>query len=137
MSYTVPMSTEQQTRSTKVQRPTGAQQSRRAGEHIPQREFGIILWILIGILGCLLVGLFLWYGNLPSADQSPSVSASRPSAAENQEPETRNAVADVQIFATMSTSDTLPAIEADLESTPLDSLAAERTAIEAELGIAR
>lgn len=131
------MSTEQQTRPTKVRRPTGAQQSRHAGEHIPQREFGIILWILIGILGCLLVGLFLWYGNLPSADQSPSVSASRPSAAENQEPETRNAVADVQIFATMSTSDTLPAIEADLESTPLDSLAAERTAIEAELGIAR
>ena len=113
--------------------PTGA--TNPSSTDIPERQFGIIIWLMIGVLALLLIGLFLWYQTLQSPTTPTLIDATRPTAAENQEPESQRAVADVTSFATMSNSDNLDTIAADLESTPLDSLAAEMTAIETELGI--
>ena len=57
----------------------------------------------------------------------------RPTPEMNKEPESPTAYAQVGSLNTMSTSDELGAIEADLESTNLDSLLFETIAIEAEL----
>lgn len=51
----------------------------------------------------------------------------------NNEPETPRATADVQILETMSPSDELSAIVADIESTKLDTLDTEMSTIDAEL----
>ncbi len=115
--------------------PDTAMQTRAGKTDIPHREFGIIIWLLIGVLALLLIGLFLWYRSLETQTVRAPLDATRPSAAENQEPESRNAVVDVDTFRTMSNSDELKTIDADLESTRLDSLAAEQTAIENELGL--
>ncbi len=57
----------------------------------------------------------------------------RPTPETNREPESPTAYAQVGSLNTLSTSDELGAIEADLESTNLDSLLLEINAIEAEL----
>lgn len=140
MAYTIGMTHEQRTpveyTKTEMKMPEGSKQ-KRAPDAVPEREFGIILWLLIGVLALLLVGFFLWYLSLEEATPDRDSGAARPTAAENQEPESRNAVVDVDTFNTMSTSDTLPAIEADLESTDLSTLDRERTAIENALSANR
>lgn len=103
--------------------------------HIPQ-EFaekpvthnGPILAILVIILVVLLGGLYLW-GNVlrDEQPQSPNII--------NNEPETPRSEVDVQILNTMSPSDEIDAIEADLDNTELDSLTAELVAIDAELDL--
>ncbi len=114
--------------------PDTARDKERTYNEVPERHFSIILWLLIGILALLLVGLIMWYFALEEqAETAQPISAERPSAEMNREPESRNAVADVDAFGTMSTSDELSAIAADLHSTRLESLDAERGAIEAEL----
>lgn len=88
---------------------------------------GILLIVLVIILG----GLYLWGAQLTKEQE---VIETR--AIENNEPETVRAEADQQILETVSPSDSLNAIEADIESTNLDSLDAELNTMDAELDAA-
>ena len=87
-----------------------------------------ILGVLLVILVLILVGLYLWGAALTN---EPVVI--EPRVIENNEPETPRAEADAQILETVSPSDSLEAIEIDIESTNLDSLDAELDEIEREL----
>ena len=92
-------------------------------------------WVLVFLfifLSLILAGLIYWYQlatQLPLLEPAPT----RPTAEMNQEPETTNAVAEVESLDVMSTSDEIPAIEADLESTDLNNLETELLQIETEL----
>jgi cytoskeletal protein RodZ len=77
---------------------------------------GIFLIVLVIILG----GLYLWGASLDQQTQGDQTRV-----IENNEPETPRAQADAQILGTVSSSDSLEAIETDVESTNLDSLDAE------------
>lgn len=88
---------------------------------------GVLLIVLVLILG----GLYLWGATL-TREQQIEESLDIP----NNEPETPRAEADAQILETVSSSDSLDAIEADIESTNLDSLDTELTSMEAELNAA-
>ena len=94
--------------------------------------FGAIL-LLIGILGAL-----LWWGStfftLPTV-ASPEPVATRPTAEQNNEPESANAEANVQVLDTLSTSNELPAIKADLFGTTIEGIDSEITAIDQALGL--
>ena len=96
---------------------------------------GPILAVLIILLVLLLGGLYLWSNTLQDPLPEP-VPVERPTAEENNEPESNNAEAEVQTLETVSTSDEISAIEADLDSTNLDELDAELNAIDAELDAA-
>lgn len=99
-------------------------------------HLGAILGILIVVLILILGGLYIW-GTMMAKDvvdgsyQNPA--AERPTAEENNEPESDEAEAEVETMGALSTSDEIEAIEADLESTNLDELDAELNAIDAEL----
>ena len=93
---------------------------------------GLILAILIVVLVLILGGLYLW-GTTLNDSTLEATPLERPTAEENNEPESTTAKANVQAIETVSTSDELEAIEADIESTNLDELDAEMAAIEAEL----
>ena len=85
---------------------------------------GVLSLMLILILG----GLYMWGGLLAK----PAVVAPIEKPIVNNEPETPRAVADTQILEIMSPSDEISAIEADLESTRLDSLDADLNTMDAE-----
>lgn len=93
-------------------------------------HLGIILGVLIVVLMLILGGLYLWSTSLQ--EQAPVIPEDtlRPSAEENNEPESNNAEADAQTLETVSSSDTIESIEADLQSTNLDTLDADAQAIE-------
>jgi cytoskeletal protein RodZ len=98
-------------------------------------HLGIILAILIIFLMLIFAGLYVWgtfmqeQQNLPLTPQ-----VERPSAQENNEPESTNAEADVETITAQSTSDEIATIDSDLQSTLiLPTLDAELSAIEAEL----
>jgi len=97
------------------------------GEPQPS-HVGPILGVLIVVLVLILAGLYLWGATL-SEKQEQTV----PRQIENNEPETVRAEADAQILDTVSTSDELGSIEADLESTSIDGLDAELDEIDREL----
>ncbi|HMO78019.1 MAG TPA: hypothetical protein PKD95_02375 [Candidatus Paceibacterota bacterium] len=104
----------------------------QAAEDNQPKGGGWLLMVLFILLSLVLAGLIYWYflaTQIPESTPTPQ----RPSAEMNQEPETTNAVAEVESFGAMSTSDEITAIEADLESTGLDNLDAELLQIEAEL----
>ena len=93
-------------------------------------QLGPILGALLILFVVILGGLYLWGASLDQAadgDQRVIV---------NNEPETPRANADAQILGTVSSSDSLEAIEADIESTDLGSLDAELLDIENELNAA-
>lgn len=90
----------------------------------------VVLGVLIVVLLLILVGLYLW-GQALKEVQIPE-QATRPTAEENNEPESTNAEAEVETFGAVSTSDELDAIEADLESTNLETLDADTQTIETE-----
>ena len=99
---------------------------------------GIIIVILVFLLIVILGGLYLWFAELMNGSRStpttPTLPAiERPTAEENNEPESTTAEAAVETQAALSTSDEIAAIEADIEATDLDSLDAELNAIDAEL----
>jgi uncharacterized protein HemX len=83
-------------------------------------KLGPVLGILLIVLVIILGGMYLWGASLDQQERY-----AEPRAIENDEPETARAEADVQILKTVSSSDTMDAIEADLESTNLDTLDAE------------
>ena len=83
---------------------------------------GPILAVLIVVLILLLGGLYLWGTTLNISEPAYTEPIERPTPEENNEPESTTAEADVQVLETVSTSDELSAIEADLESTTIDEL---------------
>jgi flagellar basal body-associated protein FliL len=93
----------------------------------------IILGVIIVILVLILGGLYLWGSTLGPAPVTVDESA-RPTAEENNEPESNTADAQVQALETVSTSNELDAIEADLEATNLDAIDMEIGTIDGELG---
>ncbi len=93
-------------------------------------HLGPVLGALILALVLILGGLYLW-GSKLNQEATPT-----PETIINNEPETPRAAADQAIMETVSTSDELSAIEADLGSTNLDVLDTDITTIDAELNAA-
>ncbi len=88
---------------------------------------GPILGILIIVLVLILAGLYLWGSLLKSnvpMDNGTII---------NNEPETPRAEADIDMFGTLSPSDELSAIEADLSATKLETLVTDITALRNEV----
>lgn len=112
--------------------------------HMPEQQTyepesvtnGPILILLIALLLAVLGGMFYWYTMLGKGGVIISPSALRPTAEQNNEPESTTAEAHAEAYGVVSTSDEIPAIEADVEGTNLDSLDSELDAIEAELDAA-
>jgi cytoskeletal protein RodZ len=98
---------------------------------------GPILLALGVLLVLLLGGMYYWFNVMnQSPAPTPAPAAERPTAEENNEPESTTAEAQAETMQTTSTSDEVSAIEADLEATDLESLDAELNAIDAELDAA-
>lgn len=89
-----------------------------------------IIGTLVIVLVLLLCALYLWGALLSSPTPEPVPFQAPP----NHEPETPRADADIQILKTVSSSDEIAAIEADLNSTNLDSLDQELDLIDRDLG---
>lgn len=93
--------------------------------------------IIIAILALLLIfilgGMYYWFSQLTVQPEVIPTPVERPTAEENNEPESTTAEAAVETQQALSTSDEIAAIEADIEATDLDALDAELTAIDAEL----
>ena len=89
-------------------------------------HLGIILGVLIVVLMLILGGLYLWSTTLQQ-EVPPIMNPSNqlPTAQENNEPESNNAEADVQTLETLSTSDEIDAMNADIESTNTQTLDAD------------
>ena len=98
---------------------------------------GPILVLLIILLIAVLGGMYRWFvvlnKSVPSIDV---ITSSRPTPAQNKEPESPTAQAQTEAYKVVSTSDEVPAIEADVEGTNLDSLDSELNAIDAEIDAA-
>lgn len=112
----------------------GTKDTMHTPEHftgIQHSHLGPILGVLVIMLVLILSGLYLWGEMLSkqaqTTDETPIV---------NNEPETPRATADAQILDTLSPSDELDAIDADLNSTQLDSLDTELNTIDTELNAA-
>ncbi len=93
---------------------------------------GAILGVLVVMLVIVLGGLYLWGSLIVENGQSEQAERIIP----NNEPETPRAEADSQIMGTVSSSDELATIEADLLSTNLDSLDTELNQVDIELNAA-
>lgn len=98
---------------------------------VKNNHLGPIIGVLIIVLVLILAGLYVWGASLSREEALQEQVTAR--SIENNEPETIRAEADVQILDTVSTSDEISAIEADIESTNLDSLDAELEEIDREL----
>jgi flagellar basal body-associated protein FliL len=94
-----------------------------------------IIVLLFLILVAILAGFYYWYTIVMSEQVVPET-ATRPTALENNEPESTTAEARTSLMDVVSTSDELDAIAADAQSTNLEDLVNETTAIEAELDAA-
>lgn len=92
----------------------------------------MILGTLIFVLLLVLAGLYYWHDLITRTPIVISTS-NRPTAAENQEPESTTARADTDALEVLSTSDEIPALEADIEGTNLETLERELNTIDAEL----
>ncbi|MCB9816587.1 hypothetical protein H6786_04300 [Candidatus Nomurabacteria bacterium] len=98
---------------------------------------GPILAMLVALLIVILGGMYYWLSTMNQPAPAPVAPVvERPTPEENNEPESTTAEAQTEVLTTVSTSDEISAIEADLESTDLDSLDAELDAIDAELDAA-
>lgn len=97
---------------------------------------GPILILLVALLLAVLGGMFYWFTMLDKGGITISPTSLRPTTEQNNEPESTTAEARTEAYGVVSTSDEIPAIEADVEGTNLDSLDSELDAIEAELDAA-
>lgn len=97
-----------------------------------------ILLLLTLVLVAILGGLFIWFTNMMEATRpAPYVPPTvRPTAEENNEPESTTAEVSAESMNVVSTSDELSAIEADLESTNIADIDTDVPAIESELNAA-
>ena len=100
---------------------------------VHHHHLGPVLAVMLVILALILGGLYLWGSTLVEPEVN---SAKAQRVIPNNEPETRRANADAKILETVSSSDELSAIEADLMSTNLGSLDADLNAAERELDAA-
>jgi flagellar basal body-associated protein FliL len=96
------------------------------------KQLGIILGVLIVLLALILGGLYLWGSSINIEIPEPAPEVAQPAPAENNEPESTIDETQIQALDTVSTSDEISAIEADIENTDLDELDAELDAIDAE-----
>lgn len=106
---------------------------RAASAPVEKHRFApFILGTLILLLLLVLAGLYYWHSII---NQTPIVTSTsnRPTEEENQEPESETARAETDALGTLSTSDEIPALEADIEGTNLENLESELNAIDAEL----
>lgn len=94
---------------------------------------GLIIALLVIVLLAILAGMYYWFSQLTTEVATPAPVVERPTAQENNEPESTTAEAAVETQSALSTSDEIAAIEADIEATDLDTLDAELNAIDAEL----
>jgi hypothetical protein len=94
---------------------------------------GIVLGVLIIILVLILGGLYLWGEMIQKNQQLLEPVTERPTAEQNNEPESTNAEADVETLQAVSTSNEIDALEADLESTTINELDTDLNAIDAAL----
>ncbi len=108
-------------------------------DHESPSHLGPILGVLIVVLVLILGGLYLWGSMLVNQTIPNSYVEDLPAPRvpteikENNDPENANARADLSSLQTVSTSNEIDAIEADIEATDLDTLDAELNAIDAEL----
>lgn len=110
-------------------------QTQEGTEHTESIANGPILVLLVVLLIAILAGMYRWFVLLDN--NTPIIPAGlRPTAEQNNEPESTTAEARAEAMGVVSSSDEIPAIEADIESTDLDSLESELDAIEAELDAA-
>lgn len=106
--------------------------SQSVPEHTESVANGPILILLAVLLLAILGGMYRWFVLLDN--DIPTIPASlRPTPEMNNEPESTTAEARTEAMGVVSTSDEIPALEADIDSTDLDSLESELNAIEAEL----
>ena len=91
----------------------------------------LLTLILVAILG----GFYYWY-TLVMKEVAAIPVATRPTAEQNNEPESTTAEARTQTTDVVSTSDELTSIRADIDSTHLEDLDSEIPAIESELNAA-
>lgn len=98
----------------------------------PQSITGLLIGLGILITAVLFIGSYIWL-SFQHTQQTIAVTPTRPTAAENNEPESTTAEAQVETLNIVSTSDELGAITADLEATRIQDTAADFAAIEAEL----
>lgn len=94
-----------------------------------------ILALLFLILVAILGGLYYWYTIVTTPIAEP-IDTTRPTAEQNNEPESTTAEARTQTQGVVSTSDELGAIKADLDSTNLTDLDTEVAPIKAEMDAA-
>ncbi len=99
----------------------------------PSLVKGPIILALLTALVTILAGLYYWFVILQTDYTIPVTTAMRPTAEQNNEPESTTAEADISALTTVSSSDELDAIASDLEATDLESLDAELLDIQAEL----
>lgn len=96
------------------------------------KKYRQIVRVIIAVLILLVIWSIYWLF-IKEKEEIATPIPLRPTPEMNKEPESPTAYAQVDSLNTISTSDELGAIEADLESTNLDSLLFETIAIEAEL----
>ena len=94
---------------------------------------GPLLFSLVVLLLVILGGMYYWFSVMQTPEPAPAPVVERPTAEENNEPESTTAEAQADTMLTTSPSDEIDAIESDIEATDLDSLDAELEAIDAEL----
>lgn len=109
--------------------PEGSPAARMAATS--SRGFGLVLGGLCAILLLILGGMYFWFTNQQST-ATPDTTL-RPTAEENKEPESTNARAGADALSTLSTSNELEAIRADIESTDIQGINSDMQAIEAEI----
>lgn len=91
-------------------------------------------WLLIAlvfVLAAILIGLIVWMLSMQSQPAPVTPSATRPSAEENNEPESTTAEAAVDTLQAMSPSTEISSIEADLNATFINELDGDFADIEA------
>lgn len=101
------------------------------GESEQKIANGPIIVLLVVLLILIVGGMYWWYTKLQNEPFLPT--STRPTAEQNNEPESTTAEAQTETMQAVSSSDEVSAIEADIESTNLDSLDTELQAIESEL----
>lgn len=119
----------------KMPENNGSQSTGNAAAATPVN--GAIIGVLVLLLIMILGGMYYWFSQL-TQEVAPAVEPTfeRPSAEENNEPESTTAEAAVEALNSLSTSDELAAIEADIAATDLSAIDTELTAIQAELDAA-
>ena len=96
-------------------------------------RLGVILGMLIVFLILLLGGLYLWGASMQESSIDIDYGTHRPTIEQNNEPESATADAHAQALETVSTSNEIEAIEADIESTHIQGIDQEIEVIDAEL----